>query len=104
MERSEFQAGKTVRKIVLATLILGGALMLGGATSAEAHNREQCGRRIERAEWKLDEAIQRHGYYSPQADHRRHELWEARERCWRQNREWSEHHRRWREDRNDDDD
>jgi hypothetical protein len=43
-----------------------------------------------RAEWNLHEAIERHGYYSRQAQHWRHELREEQQRCWRE-RERREH-------------
>jgi hypothetical protein len=36
---------------------------------------------VQRAGWKLEIVIERRGYYSPQADHWRHELREERERC-----------------------
>lgn len=88
----------------LATAALGGFLLFAGASSAQAHDRYDCYRRIQKAEWKLDEAIQRHGYYSRQADHRRHDLREARERCWRERHEWwCERDHRWHRDRDWDD-
>ncbi|OLE87650.1 MAG: hypothetical protein AUG07_00575 [Acidobacteria bacterium 13_1_20CM_2_60_10] len=88
----------------LATAALGGFLLLAGVPNAQAHDRNACYRRMQKAEWKLNEAIERHGYYSRQAEHRRHDLREARERCWRERHEWwSERDRRWHRDRDWDD-
>ncbi len=74
-------------KTVLAGAMLAGALLLGGVSPAQA--RDTCYERIRRAQWKLERDIERHGYYSRQADHRRRELWKVRQRCgganrWRQ--------------------
>lgn len=65
---------------------------------------DDCHRRTARAEHKLHEAIEHHGYYSRQADHWRHELREARERCWRERQQWwNEHEHRWHRDHDWDD-
>jgi hypothetical protein len=82
-------------KATLAATVLGGFLLFAGAPSAKANDWNDCDRRVDRAEWKLHEAIERHGYYSRQADHWRHELREEQERCRRERREWREHE--WRE-------
>jgi hypothetical protein len=90
-------SAKLLGKATLATAALGGLLLFAGAPSARANDGSDGDRRIDRAEWKLHEAIEHHGYYSRQADHWRHELREERERCWRERREWREHHdRNWR--------
>jgi hypothetical protein len=68
-------------KAALATAALSGLLFFTGAPAAQAADRDDCRRRIARAEHRLDEAIEHHGYYSRQADHQRHELREAYERC-----------------------
>src|SRR5258708_1760785 len=82
---------KLFGKATLAAAALGGFLLFAGAPSAKANHWEDCDRRVDRAEWKLHEAIEHHGYYSRQADHWRHELREERERCWH---EWRENDRR----------
>lgn len=74
-------SAKLLGKATLATAALGGLLLFAGAPSAKANDGSYGDRRIDRAEWKLHEAIEHHGYYSRQADHWRHEL-----------REWREHH------------
>ena len=68
-------------KAALATVALSGFFLFAGASQAQAADRDDCYRRVARAEHRLDEAIEHHGYYSRQADHQRHELREARERC-----------------------
>ena len=83
---------KLFGKATLAAAALGGLLLFAGAPSARANDGFEGDRRIDRAEWKLHEAIEHHGYYSRQADHWRHELREEREHCWRERREWREHH------------
>jgi hypothetical protein len=81
---------KLLGKAALAAAAFGGFLLLAGAPSAKANDWDDCNRRVDRAEWKLQEAVEHHGYYSRQADHGRHELREERERCWREH-EWREH-------------
>src|SRR5580692_10885400 len=67
----------------LTAAALAGFLMLVGAPHLRADDR-------------LHEAIERHGYQSEQAEHRRHDLHEVRERCWNANhRWWDEHEHRW---------
>lgn len=88
----------------LATAALGGFLLFAGASNAQARDRDDCYRRTQKAEWKLNEAIEHHGYYSRQAKNRRHQLRDARERCWRERHEWwDERGHRWHRDRDWDD-
>jgi hypothetical protein len=68
-------------KAVLAAAALGGFLFFAGAPKAQAADRDDCERRIARNEYRLHEAVEDHGYYSRQANHWRHELNEAYERC-----------------------
>ncbi|GAC1617473.1 MAG: hypothetical protein PVS2B2_20220 [Candidatus Acidiferrum sp.] len=99
MEMQRFPLKSVLRKVLLATAALG-ALALAGAPRASANDGYDCQRRIDRAEWKLEEAIERHGYYSRQANHERHELREERERCLREQRRWRD--QEWRRRRNHD--
>jgi len=90
-------------KTVLATAALGGFLLLGGAPRAVAED-DYCQHRIARADHKLHEAVERHGWNSRQAEHARHELHNARENCWsRSHRWWDEHAHRWHTERDWDD-
>ena len=89
-------------RAVLVAAAFCGLVLLPGASAARAD--DGCQRRISKADYKLHEAAERHGWNSPQADHWRHELHEARERCWRENhRWWDQDGHRWRSDRDWDD-
>jgi hypothetical protein len=70
-------------KTVLPAAALSGLFLFAGAPNAKAANRDDCHRRIARTEYRLDEAIEHHGYYSRQANHWRHERREAYEHCYR---------------------
>lgn len=89
-------------RAMLAAAALAGLLMFVGASQLRAD--DACQRRIAKADHRLHEAIEHHGYQSEQAEHRRHELHEARERCWNANhRWWDEHEHRWHTDHDWDD-
>lgn len=53
-----------------------------------ADDHGDCERRIERAQAKLDEAVQKHGDRSHEADERRQRLNAERERCWSKYHGW----------------
>ena len=90
-------------KTALAAVALAGFLMFTGAPLLRA-DRDNCQRRVARADHRLHEAIEHHGYRSEQAERRRHELHEARERCWSaRHRWWDEHEHRWHTERDWDD-
>lgn len=76
-----------LRNTLVAAAALG-AVAFAGAPRAQANDGYDCQRRINKAEWKLEEAIDRHGYRSRQANHERHELQEERDRCGREQRRW----------------
>jgi hypothetical protein len=61
-----------------------------GAAPAVRANDADCQKRINRADHKLHEAIEHHGYKSSQADHARHDLTEAREHCWTTYHKWGD--------------
>ncbi|HKV93612.1 MAG TPA: hypothetical protein VJW20_13780 [Candidatus Angelobacter sp.] len=69
-------------KIVVSAVVL--VMFLAGTVPVRALIRDddrKCEQRIHRAEDKLQNAIRKHGEHSRQAEQRRHELEEARERC-----------------------
>jgi hypothetical protein len=69
-------------KTTLLAFALGGVLMLGGAAPAQARDRDdKCSERIRKAEENLRRDIEHHGERSRQAEKRRHQLDEARDRC-----------------------
>jgi hypothetical protein len=89
---------------LFAAAALVGLLAFISTPRAFADDPYKCQRRIAKHEYKLQEAIERHGSYSRQANHERHELREARQRCWREcHCRWDEDGHRWRNDRDWDD-
>lgn len=102
MEARQYSLKRVIGRMGLATAALSGFLLFAGASNAEAHDWEKCQRRINKAEWKLGEAIERHGLYSRQAFERREKVREERARCWREREEWRGRHfrdRDWDRDR-----
>lgn len=79
-----------LRKLFL-TGVLGAAFLLAGAGTAQADHDRNCGNRVRNEQYKLQREIQRHGYYSRQAQHRREGLLRLRRQCgislwgWRDN-------------------
>ena len=57
---------------LFAAAALFGFLTLTATPRAFAYDPYKCQRRIAKADYKLHEAIERHGWYSRQADHARH--------------------------------
>src|SRR5580704_14856165 len=83
--------------MALAAAAFAGFLMFAGPPHLRAD--DDCQRRIAKADHKLHEAIEHHGYESKQAEQWRRELHEARERCWTaKHRWWDEDGHRWRTD------
>jgi hypothetical protein len=72
---------KRILHNALSAALLGGLLLVGGATSLHAADYYSCRRSVEKWESRLDYDINHHGVYSRQANHDRHELAEARESC-----------------------
>ncbi len=92
-----------LKRTLLATAATVGLLAFAATPRVYADDNG-CQRRIYKADHRLHEAIEHHGPYSRQADHARHELREARERCWKEHhRWWDEDGHRWHSDRDWDD-
>jgi hypothetical protein len=73
-------------------------------TAAPARADDDCQKRVSHADHELHEAAQHHGWNSPQAEHWRQELAEARSYCWEHERRWwDEDAHRWRTDHDWDD-
>lgn len=90
----------SLRKLLTLAMLAAAFLLVAPRAVAD----DACYKRTVHAERKLHQAIDHHGYYSRQADHWRHELHEARERCWRERQLWwNEHDRRWHHDHDWDD-
>jgi hypothetical protein len=90
-------------RTALAAVTLAGALMLIGAPAVRA-DEKACQKRIAKADHRLHEAVERHGWQSRQAVNARQQLHEAREYCWSHaHRWWDEDGHRWHTDRDWDD-
>jgi hypothetical protein len=106
MENMKVQTGgkKFFGKAMLAGAALAGLLAFGAVPRASAEDYDACQRRVAKADHKLHEAAEHHGWNSRQADRARHDLREARERCWNErHRWWDEDGHRWHTDRDWDD-
>lgn len=103
----EFRKLMRVTQAFLSMAALAAFMMSASAPMARADDdHDKCRHRIEKAEHKLDDAVRRHGERSSQAEQRRHELNEERERCfgryhgywsgqdqrWHDQRDWDNHH------------
>lgn len=76
-------------KTVVAALIAGALLLFVAAPRAHADDdRGRCQHAVEKAEARLDRAIQRNGEHSHEAEERRRALNDERERCWSQYHQW----------------
>jgi len=91
-------------KAMLAAAVFVGMLAFTGAPHALADDDRGCQRRVIKADHKLHEAVEHHGWDSRQADRARRDLREARERCWNErHRWWDEDGHRWHAGRDWDD-
>jgi hypothetical protein len=91
-------------KLLLTGLALTAVLLFTGAPRVRADESE-CQHRLAKADHRLHEAVEHHGWDSKQAEHARHELHEAREHCWTTfHRWWDEDDHRWHTDHDWDDD
>ena len=61
--------------------MLGASLLAGAATPARADRDDKCRNDIRKAEQNLEKAVRKHGEHSEQAEQRRRQLEEVRERC-----------------------
>ena len=61
--------------------VLSACLMVGNAIPAHADRDDRCRHDVQRAEQNLEKAIRKHGEHSRQAEDRRRQLEEVRERC-----------------------
>lgn len=74
----------SLRRLLGKTLLcamLGASLLAAVATPARADRDDACRRQVRKAEENLEKAVRKHGEHSRQAEQRRHQLEETRERC-----------------------
>jgi hypothetical protein len=88
------------KTILTAAALTAIATLSAGPSLRAADREEECQHRIAKADHRLHEAIEHHGYRSSQADSARHNLAEAREHCWNTyHKWWDEDEHRWHTDR-----
>jgi hypothetical protein len=88
-----------VASLLSATALMA-VLLFTAVPRLQAEDYERCQRRIAHADHELHLAIERHGRHSPQAEHKRLQLHEAREHCWSTyHRWWDEDEHRWHTER-----
>jgi ribulose kinase len=61
--------------------MLGASLLAGVATPARADRDDKCRNDIRKAEQNLEKAVRKHGEHSEQAEQRRRQLEQVRDRC-----------------------
>jgi hypothetical protein len=90
-------------KTIFAATAFAGFLLFAGVSSARA-NESECQERVAKADHRLHEAAEHHGWESKQAEHARAQLREAREHCFTTyHKWWDEDGHRWHTDRDWDD-
>ncbi|MGA8618927.1 MAG: hypothetical protein WB660_10485 [Candidatus Sulfotelmatobacter sp.] len=78
-----------IGKTAVAGLVAGALLFfVASAPQARADDRSHCQHAIEKAEARLDSAIQHNGEHSREAEDRRRDLNAERQRCWEQHHQW----------------
>lgn len=86
-------------KLLVTGAALTGVLLFTSAPGSRADESE-CQHRIAEADHHLHEAVEHHGWDSPQAQHARNDLHAERERCYSTyHRWWDEDEHRWHPDR-----
>ena len=66
----------------LSAIALSGIFLVSSATLLRAEDRDdKCGERVHKAERALQNAERKHGEHSRQAEKKRHDLEEARDKC-----------------------
>jgi len=103
--REEKILNRQFGNLAVAAVVAGALLLFVAAPRAHADDREKCQHAVEKAEARLDRAVQKRGEHSHEAEERRRDLNAERERCWNANHQWwngKEH--RWETERNWDQD
>jgi phosphoenolpyruvate-protein kinase (PTS system EI component) len=72
-----------------AATVMGAALMFFvAAPRVHADDRSKCRHAVEKAEARLDKAIEHNGERSREAEDRRRDLNAERQRCWEKHHQW----------------
>ena len=81
------------KKIGIPAALLSACLLMGSALPMHADDRDRkCERQIHNAEEALHKAIGKHGEHSRQAEQKRRQLEETRERCRHHDRDHDHDH------------
>ena len=72
----------------VAAVMAWALLLFAAAPLLHADAKDRCRHAIEKAEARLDRAIQNHGEHSRAAEDRRRDLNAERERCWNAYHQW----------------
>src|SRR3989442_1053912 len=95
---------KSRSRALLVSAVVLGMLAFAGAPRASAEDYDRCQRRIAKADHRLHEAAEPHGWESRQVVNARQQLHEAREYCWTHaHKWWDEGNHRWHTGRDWDD-
>ncbi len=95
------ESAKFGKSVVVAATVCAFLLFLSAPPRAHGDDdRDKCRHRIEKAEARLANAIQKHGEHSHAADDRRRDLNAERDRCWSQYHAWwNGHDNQWHTER-----
>ena len=77
-----------LEKTLVAAATLTVLLLFVAVPRSQADDRARCQQRMENAEFKLDQAIRKHGVGSTQANNWRQNLILTREECWNRYHGW----------------
>jgi hypothetical protein len=102
-KREEKILNRRFGKTAVAAVAAGALLLFVGAPLMQADDdrAERCQRAIEKAEVRLDKAIQKHGEHSHEAQERRRDVNAERDRCWNERHQWwNAREHRWETERN----
>jgi hypothetical protein len=86
--------------LFVSTALTAAMMCSAAAPAAYADDRSKCQHNIEKVEAKLDDAIRKHGPHSRQAEDRRRDLNNEREKCWGAYHAWYDgHEHQWHSER-----
>jgi hypothetical protein len=80
---------RRIGKMAVTAIVAGALGFFVAAPRAHADDdRGKCQHAVEKAEGRLDRAVQKNGEHSHEAEERRRDLNSERERCWNQYHQW----------------
>src|ERR1700733_11454319 len=79
---------RKLARTAVAFVVAGALWFFVAAPQAHADDRSKCQHAVEKAEARLDRAVQKNGEHSHDAEDRRRDLNAERQRCWDQYHQW----------------